>query len=74
MKILAWLFCLVLVLEVPLDIWRKAPEVERDRLRTLATIEHCQKEAKKGASKWRIFEVIKNGMWQLHIEEIKTEV
>jgi hypothetical protein len=70
MRHLIWL--LILVLQVPLELWSNAPESERDKLRTLATLEHCEKDAKKGASKWRIYEVIKDGFWELHVEEVKT--
>lgn len=75
MKKFIVLFMLVCVLRVPVEIWGKAPEHERERVRTLATIEHCEKEAKRtGETKFKIWETIKNGQWELHIVSVKTHI
>lgn len=74
MKKFIVLFALLVVLEIPLELWKMTPEHEREMVRHLATIEHCEKEAKKGFTRFRIWEEIRDGKWQLHIQGCKTEV
>ena len=70
--LIIWL--MVLVLSIPAELWRNAPESERERARVLAVSEHCLKEAKRtGWTKFKIWETIENGFWQLHIEPVKPE-
>ena len=74
MKKWVWLFCLVVILEIPFEIWSKASEYERDSARILAITEYCEREAKKtGWTKFKIWETIKNGNWQLNVVPIKPE-
>lgn len=73
MKKLSWLV-LVLVLEVPLQVWVNIPESERDRIRTQAVVDHCRKEIPKGFSKWRVYEEIKDFNWQLHVEPVEVSL
>jgi len=68
------LFMWVLVLQIPLDKWKEVSEQKREEVRYLATQEHCRKEAKRGFVRFRIWEEIKNGMWNLHITGEKQEV
>lgn len=74
MKIFSWIV-LVLVLSIPLDKWKQATEHERETLRMLTINEHCRDVAEKtGCRKFRIWETIKDGIWELHISPVNTEV
>ena len=70
MKNLAIWF-VVLVLAIPLDQWRAVSEVEREKTRSMAIEQHLSNQ---GGKVFRIWELIRDGQWQLHIEEKKTEV
>ena len=72
-----WLsfLCLIVVLRIPVAVWQMASEHEREMVRTLTIQEHCLKESKKtGVCKFRVWERIFRGNWELHIIPIKTEV
>ena len=72
MKWVAWLF--VLVLAIPAEQWQKAPESEREKARIMAIQEHCKRDMEAtGCRQWKIFEVIKDGFWQLHIIPFNVE-
>jgi hypothetical protein len=73
----------VVVLEIPWDLWEKAPSQERAAARHLAEVEGCQKLAKEtGCRRFRIHEErvtttekdtgkVVSDFWQLHIDPIK---
>ena len=72
-KLAIWL--MVLVLQIPLAKWQSATEQERETLRMLTITEHCREESQKtGCRKFRIWEVLKDGFWELHISPVHTEV
>lgn len=72
-NLVIWLF--VLVLQIPAVQWANAPESERERARVLAIQTHCEKESERtGCRKFRIWEEIKDGFWNLYIEPWKSEV
>jgi len=63
----------ICIIQIPLEIWKQASEQERDKVRYTATMDYLSNPTFKG-KKFRIWEVIKDGNWQLHISEEKTEV
>jgi hypothetical protein len=60
------MFCLLVVMRVPLPEWTALSEKERDYVRAKATQEHM-KGWEKGTIA-RIWEEIQEGKWELHIE------
>lgn len=63
----------VLVLQIPLEYWKNASEYERDLTRHTATMDYLSNPTFKGKS-FRIWEEIKDGNWQLHVEEMKVVI
>lgn len=71
-----WLiFCLICVLQIPVDKFQRMPEGDREALRLLTINEFCRMYAEKyGVEKFNIREEIKDGIWKLHINPINTEI
>ena len=63
----------VLVISIPLEYWRNASEYERELTRHTATMDYLSNPTFAG-KKFRIWEEIKDGCWQLHVEEQKVEI
>lgn len=72
MKNLAVWFA-VLVLSLPIEVWKNASEYERDLTRHTAIMDYLSNPSFAG-KKFRIWEEIKDGNWQLHVEEEKVVI